>query len=242
MSVFALKIIALLTMLIDHSGEILGSLYIEGGSIPIIVFVMRLLGRIAFPIYAFLVAEGCRHTRNIKKYMLRLFIFAIISEIPFSLFVTKAWPIDMSSLFYFGHRNVFYTLLLGVVAIFFRKIIKEKICVQLPAELFSITLAGILAYFAALLNTDYDAFGVLLIYFLALTDKVYTRVLLLAVFAFLQYYPSFYFWSALLPALLIIFYNGELGKYSLKYFFYIIYPVHILILYIAYILISKVGI
>ena len=98
LSSFALKCIALITMIIDHVGAIL---YPEAR-------VLRIIGRIAFPIYAFLVAEGFYHTKNVKKYMLRLLLFALVSEIPFDLALT-------GQILEFGHQNVFFTLFAGLL-------------------------------------------------------------------------------------------------------------------------------
>ena len=79
MTSFTLKIIALITMFIDHSG------YVFAGNFSFCNFI----GRIAFPIFAFQISEGYKHTKNLKKYFLRLGIFALISQIPFSLFTFK---------------------------------------------------------------------------------------------------------------------------------------------------------
>ena len=79
MTSFTLKIIALITMFIDHSG------YVFMGSFSFCNFI----GRIAFPIFAFQITEGYLHTKNLRKYFLRLFLFALISQIPFALFNQK---------------------------------------------------------------------------------------------------------------------------------------------------------
>ncbi|MFA7532979.1 MAG: TraX family protein, partial [Tissierellaceae bacterium] len=92
MNVFILKLIALTSMIIDHYGAIF-----HGD-----VILYRIIGRLAFPIYAFLLVEGYFHTRNVKKYGLRLFIFALISEIPFDY----AFYGGLS----FVHQNIFFTL------------------------------------------------------------------------------------------------------------------------------------
>ena len=76
MSAFGLKIIAIITMIIDHLG------YAIFGEFSFFNYI----GRIAFPIFAFQISEGYIHTKNLKKYFLRLFLFAIISQIPFMLF------------------------------------------------------------------------------------------------------------------------------------------------------------
>jgi len=112
MSAFILKIIALTTMLIDHVGAV------SAGHIP---FYFRIIGRLAFPIFVYLIAEGFRHTRNPKKFLLRLFIFAIISEPFFDWSVGRwrnylagysPWTVD-----FIRNTNIFYTLFLGGLAI-----------------------------------------------------------------------------------------------------------------------------
>lgn len=96
MSAFVLKIIAIITMFIDHLG------YAIYGRLSFFNYI----GRIAFPIFAFQISEGYIYTKNLKKYLLRLFVFAIISQIPFLLFYSifsKNFAL-----------NIFFTLLLGM--------------------------------------------------------------------------------------------------------------------------------
>jgi len=99
-----LKILAIVTMLIDHTGYVLvtHNFYLN--------FIMRSIGRIAFPIFVFLLIEGATHTSSKFKYALRLSLFAILSEIPFDLAFHK-------ELFYFGYQNVFFTLAIGMFMI-----------------------------------------------------------------------------------------------------------------------------
>ena len=99
MNSFILKIIACITMFIDHVGYAI----FNGPS------WFNYIGRIAFPIFAFQISEGYAHTRNIKKYLVRLLIFALVSQIPFMLFVSLVND-DFS-------LNVIFTLLFGLVSI-----------------------------------------------------------------------------------------------------------------------------
>jgi len=99
MSAFVLKIIAMITMTCDHV-----SYLIFGG-----FSFLNYIGRIAFPIFAYQISEGYIHTSNLRKYFLRLLVFALISQIPFSLFLSM-----YSDNFYL---NIFFTLLLGLLAI-----------------------------------------------------------------------------------------------------------------------------
>src|SRR5690606_27382742 len=101
---YQLKMIALTTMIIDHTG---------------IVFFpddmhLRIIGRIAFILYAFMLAEGAHYTRNIDKYIIRLFIWAIISEIPFDLAIH-------SKIFDWSKQNIFFLLFLAVLSLKYYK-------------------------------------------------------------------------------------------------------------------------
>ena len=109
MSAFVLKIIVSVCMLIDHIGAVFPA-----------PEVLRMIGRIAFPVYAYMVAQGCKHTRNVSKYLLRLGIFALISEIPFDMTFYHMYNQDgvMNwNINFLIDTNVFYTLFLGVAGI-----------------------------------------------------------------------------------------------------------------------------
>ena len=107
-SSFALKIIAIICMLCDHFGD----------SIIKSFSFLNVIGRIAFPIFAFQITEGYTHTKDLKKYFKRLIIFAIISQIPFMLFLstfTSSYTL-----------NIFFTLLLGLLSIYIYNKIPNK--------------------------------------------------------------------------------------------------------------------
>ena len=100
MNIFILKVLALITMIIDHYGAIFQN--------DIITF--RIIGRLAFPIYCFLLVEGYLHTSDVKQYAKRLLLFALISEMPFDLaFYNKLG---------FTHQNIFFTLFLFICELF----------------------------------------------------------------------------------------------------------------------------
>ena len=109
-----LKIIAAVAMVFDQAALLLGpeipllshSFFSLLGKDISIYFIMRLIGRLAFPIYCFLSAEGLAHTQNRKKHLLGLLVFALVSEIPFNL-------MHCGKILYFGRQNIFFTLLLG---------------------------------------------------------------------------------------------------------------------------------
>lgn len=105
---FQLKLIALVTMIIDHVGAVFFPWTDD----------FRIIGRIAFPIYAFLIAEGCRHTRDRRRYLTGLGLFALVSEIPFDMafgdiLVGEAFPhVD-----FLRHTNIFFTLFFAVAVV-----------------------------------------------------------------------------------------------------------------------------
>ena len=119
-----LKIIAIITMLIDHIGAgVLGRLlvvrgmneaadlnaWIDANSTLVITYqMMRFVGRLAFPIFCFLLIEGFEHTHDVKKYALRLLSFCLVSEIPFDLLFN-------GKILEFGYQNVFFTLFIGLM-------------------------------------------------------------------------------------------------------------------------------
>jgi hypothetical protein len=127
-----LKIIAMISMLTDHIAACIIERYMDSAGIAlefmtpngsvnliyIIYFVMRLIGRLAFPIYIFLLVEGFLHTRSRVKYLVRLLIFALVSEIPFDVaFQLEPCEVKSGSLFEFTYQNVFFTLALGLLTI-----------------------------------------------------------------------------------------------------------------------------
>ncbi len=215
-----LKLIAVLAMVLDHSALILASVFPEMG-VPFftllgrsisVYYIMRKIGRLAFPIFCYLIAEGYCHTRKPLVYMLRLALFAVLSEIPFNLMIS-------GSLFYDGKQNVYVTLLMGVVLLFVFDKVKNN--------LLKLICMGIVIVLAKLLKADYGLIGVLLIFLLYALRKHPVAQALLA-------YP---FLSGGIAAWcsfgVIAAYNGKRGFASSgfwKYVFYIFYPAHIMIL------------
>jgi hypothetical protein len=227
MSTFKLKIIAVVTMLIDHIGAIIPEAF---GLPPTGVNFLRVIGRLAFPIFVFLIAEGFHHTKSPGKFLVRLAIFALISEIPFDLALN-------SRIDFFAHTNIFYTLLLGGVAITLHKKMESS-----PLRL-SPLLTLALMFLAEVLSADYGAAGVAFIFAMYVAkNNSRLRFFLMAFFcvwlnipALLQIYPfvsliHFLMIPATLLAVpLCISYNEKRGM-DVKWFFYAFYPVHLLIL------------
>ncbi len=238
-----LKLIAIITMFIDHfAAIILNRVLAMRNAVDLSTYTteqveqfmevsyriydvniaMRCIGRAAFPIFCFLLVEGMGYTRNKMKYLGRLFVFALISEIPFNLgFLDSVWGSSF--------QNVFFTLLIGACAIALMEQVRELKHLNQIMKVLSmmaiVVLAMILAWF---LQTDYGAYGVLTIavmYFLRgnYTLQGIAGCSVLTVMDGMEAY-------AYPTTILFHFYNGKRG-WSLKYFFYFFYPAHLLLLY-----------
>lgn len=198
-------------MLIDHIGFVFFPKQM----------IFRIIGRISFPIFAFLIVQGYLHTSNIKKYLLRLSLAAVISEIPYNLLIRH-------KVFYFGAQNVMFTLLLGLLAILaIDKLFKDH-------KILAVSIPVLCCFIAYIINADYKLLGVPLIILLFIFNK--NKFLLSGSLACYNLIYSFvmniYIQSvASLACIPIFFYNSKLGKYKLKWLFYLFYPVHMLILY-----------
>ena len=214
-----LKIIAIISMTIDHFAA--SFLYRGIMILPSVTSntelmrflrelysAMRAIGRPAFPIFCFLLVEGFCHTRNQTKYAARLFVFALISEIPFDYGLRGAFFVER-------HQNVFFTLFIGLMVM----ILYTK-CSKIPLLQLVILGLGLLAgkYF----YVDYGFRGVFLIEVLFLFRNERLMQIIAGVFAIS--------WEATAPIafLPIWLYNGKRGL-RLRYFFYAFYPAHLII-------------
>lgn len=192
------------------------------------------IGRIAFPIFAFQIAQGYVHTKNVNKYLKRLLIFAIISQIPFTLFCNAA---SISFI-----PNVIFTLVFGLVGI----MAYDKI-----DKLLGIAITILLGIIASLLKFDYGFYGVIIILFFyifrdrkvllvtsfslatlikftysTLKYAKYGNEIMLQVF---QHYAPLCI-CTILSSVFICLYNGKKG-YNSKYLLYLFYPLHLLLIY-----------
>ncbi len=227
----ALKTIACAAMLIDHigascieAGILLPALAAGAascGGIPVSTLlaadrVLRYIGRLAFPIFCFLAVEGFLHTHDVKKYVRRLLLFGLVSEVPFDLafFRTPFAP---------QHQNVYWTLALGVLAMAAIKHFEKP---DGSASWQGLLCVGACALTAFLASTDYHAIGVLIICALYMARAVRKRQCILGavLFAFELTAP--------LAFVLVWFYNGQRGACSplQKKAFYWFYPVHLAVL------------
>lgn len=238
MSSFSLKMIAIISMLIDHIGVV----FIPYDSQLHIVF--RSIGRLAFPIFVFLIVEGFHHTHNIKKYLMRLGIFAFISEIPFDLafynaFYPRANLIEQIKAGEFAtilsrmmqHQNVYFTLFLGLLLITLINKVELKYSTEIMKSSVINTILSIgFCFVASFLKTDYSFAGILLItaFYLFRGNKYLLAFSLLLVCGGVLGGINI---LATLSILFISLYNGKKGK-DIKYFFYIFYPAHLLLLFV----------
>jgi hypothetical protein len=217
---FTLKIIAITAMFIDHVGII----FLSGYSIPYVI--CRLIGRISFPIFAFLIAEGAYYTKNKANYALRLGVFAVISEIFFDLAIHN-------NILIWEYQNVFFTLLLGLCSIMLYEYYSNM---DLKAISFMFPL--FLGFIAEEIHSDYGFFGVLLIFvFYKSRDLKFLGFILrfLGVFALsISFNSGFNILQlfAVISLIFISYHTKEKGCNVNKYIFYLFYPAHLFILYL----------
>ena len=280
MSSFIIKIIAIISMLFDHTNDVfIGHLS-----------VLNLIGRIAFPLFSFQLVVGYTYTHNIKKYISRMFIFALISQIPYSIFI------HIYTGTYF-ELNIFFTLATSLICMY---ILSSK-NINIYLKLLYISICLIIAYY---LKFDYSIFGILYPLFVFIfypfqekfgknrfslskigfqfisnlfirknvyntkiemnnnsnnnNNNIYNNTkkdsilkllffiagtLALSIVKYVKLIPlistSWFIGLVLftfIPAIIMIFFNGKKGP-SLKYFFYIFYPAHLLLLELIYLLI-----
>lgn len=222
----ALKLIAVISMLIDHTALLVFSQFklfntpmftLLGKSITL-YFILRKIGRLAFPLFCFLITEGFFYTKNPKKYATTLFIFALISEIPYNL-------MNSGTVFSTGSQNIYFTLFFGVMLLY---ILKSSI-----NNLFKLACCVAIILTVSFARLDYGLRGVLLIVLLYLLrgKKLHQIVCSLP---FLS--GGYAAWSAIFLTGLYNNKRGFIQGKALKYAFYVFYPAHILLL----VLISKI--
>lgn len=214
-----LKLLALLFMTADHVGLTLVEQGILGGAAGTdspwwyVDLVLRGIGRLAFPIFVFLLTEGAYYTRHEREYGFRLLIFALVSEVPFDLAVFGTW-------FHPGCQNVMFTLLIAYLSILgIKRNLRHPILRVLCAA------AGCGA--AALLRTDYGALGVLM----AVVLYWFRGSLLQTAAGVVAAAVDSISWAGIsaLAFIPIHFYNGKRGYFPGTYFFYVYYPAHLLV-------------
>lgn len=228
MTAFDIKVIAIVTMLIDH----IGLAFFFPLSPAYLLF--RLIGRLSFPLFAFMIANGAHYSKNMKKYLIRLFIFALISEFPYLLFHQQRDP----SFFQF---NIFFTLFVGLLTINLLMRTKEKFI--------RVLIIISVAFVAELLQFEYGAVGVLVIlifyFYFHNIRMIFLTILPLFLTAYIAPVVFMYLkdgtvrvdpvWLmeplAITSLLFIVMYNRKEGL-KRKYLFYAFYPIHLFVLYL----------
>jgi hypothetical protein len=217
-----LKIIAAITMVIDHIGVI----FLYPGTN--IYDIFRSIGRISFVLFAYLLAEGFHKTKDVNKYLLRIAVFAAGIEV----FLIAYYFISKENMIL--TFNIFWTLLAGLVSLylFYQKNHWYKLLI-IP-----------LVFISEFIHLSYGAYGVLMILLFGVYQNKITNVLHL-IFLNLLFvqspfssnldfnakYPEMQ-WFSLIALVFILLYNQKMGKYKMKWFFYLFYPGHLLVLYL----------
>ncbi len=216
----ALKLVAVITMLIDHLAAYLCDTFPEffryrfaavSGLDINVYWIMRTVGRTAFPLFCYLIVEGYLHTRSRLRYALALLIGALVSELPFDLLQPGKW---------YQLQNVFFTLLLGMLGIWCLERFRDKKWLQ------AVAVIGlfVLSYFFC---ADYGVRGYSVIVLFYLLRREYLALGIVG---------SLLLGIRTVPAyVLIAVYNGKRGFVKgniAKYAFYAFYPVHLAILYL----------
>ena len=220
-----LKIIAMVTMLLDHIGV---WFFPE-------VEIFRILGRISFPIFAYMIAEGCRYTKNRAKYLGLIAAMALAFQV--------VYFVAMKSLY----QGILVTFSLAIITIYaIDELVKSKKITDclLPVLAIAAVAAFVFVLPVFLKETDFDIdyglWGILLpvaVYFLPnrLSRVLGMGVLLLIRAIHYTVFPQgtlgILQWFSLVSVLLLALYNGERGRAKMKYVFYIFYPAHLVILY-----------
>ncbi len=228
MSSFILKIIAIITMFIDHAGWAIYPQYT----------ILRIIGRIAMPIFAYQIALGYKKTSSKAKYFLRMFCCAIISQIPFTLLGKYAQipnanapslAVVLQKISWKDFElNICVTFLLALGILWLLEKAKETkilyICVFY------------LAFISVIVPMDYGILGIIwVVTFYYFGEKKWLYTLLLCagstIYVWINKVPLIQLYM-LLALPLLYFYNGKKGK-GMKYLFYAFYPIHMILLVLA---------
>lgn len=212
-----LKLIAMISMVFDHVGDMF---------FPDVMWP-RMIGRLAMPIFSFFIAEGFSHTRDRKKYLCRLGIFALISEIPFDLaFEGKIG---------FSHQNIMLSFFLAVVALMLYDWIQggtksEENHASIGKTVLGVIAVAAIAALSLLLRADYTIFAVIAVFLFYVLRQKHPLVRTGVGVAFLALTRTVgYYCTTGLSFIPLAMYNGKKGK-GLKWLFYGFYPGHLLLL------------
>lgn len=215
----ALKLIAAISMAIDHVGAVFfpGTLWIQ------------IIGRLAMPIFAFFIAEGYIHTRDRQAYLMRMGVFALVSELPFDLALMGGVNIT--------HQNILFTFALAIMGLMLYDYLTERYP-GTPGIVFGSLAVAVLGALSIALRLDHNfaAIGLVFVFYVFRGYNLLIRNLAAVVFEVLVRNVGIYRWGVLsfFPLML---YNGKRGR-GLKLFFYLFYPVHLLVLWLIKLLVG----
>ena len=212
-----LKLIAMISMVFDHAGDMF---------FPDVMWP-RMIGRLAMPIFSFFIAEGFSYTRDRKKYLCRLGIFALISEIPFDLAFEGRVGL--------GHQNIMLSFFLAVVALMLYDWIQggtksEENHASIGKTILGVIAVAAIAALSLLLRADYTIFAVIAVFLFYVLRQKHPLVRTGVGVAFLALTRTVgYYCTTGLSFIPLAMYNGKKGK-GLKWLFYGFYPGHLLLL------------
>ena len=199
-SSYDIRIVAIMTMLLDHVGLLLAG--------TVFYYPLRMIGRIAFPLFCFLLVEGYIHTKDLHRYMLRLFVCAVVSQVPSSLFLNT------------GRLNVMYELFIGLICLYL---------VDRQSSYGIIAFVGLLVACGASCGAEYGLYGIALIvamyYFRGSPVNRFWFCGILCILMSWEYYGA-----AALSMAVIWCYDGNVGKRMNRWLQYAIYPLHMILL------------
>ncbi len=209
LNAYQLKLIALITMILDHFARVL---YPD-------LYLLKVVGRMAFILYAFLLVEGFIHTKDSRKYFSRLLLFAFLSEIPYDLAFGDAW-------FEPNRQNIFFTLSAGLTSLL---IIESK---KVASDV-KVLLVVALVTAANLFHFDYYYLGVLQVVcfyvYRSHRFKQYLTVGILNMFFMARISTQS---AAIMGLIPIYLYNGKKGK-NTGLLYYVFYPAHLFLFWLV---------
>ncbi len=215
-----IKLIALVSMTIDHIGYIL---------FPD-VLILRLIGRLAFPIYAYFIAEGCVYTKNKYRYFFTILGLGLACQL-INIFLAND-----------NILNILLTFSLSIIIIYLIQFIKKSISdnntsAKVTGIVYVLLVVTAIYIFTFFVKVDYGFIGVLLAPLVSLFSKRSLKIIMLSVGLILLSIFNPLQWFSLLAMLPILLYNGKRGKLKFKYLFYGYYPAHLIIIYLIKMLI-----
>ena len=212
----ALKIIAMISMIFDHVGD---------NFFPEMVW-MRVIGRMAMPIFAFCIAEGFAHTHDKAKYLRRMLIFGVLSEVPFDLVTAK-------KVLEFSHQNIMFTFAWAIIGLLIMDKIGDSTLKRWAKNLIKALVFIVFMVISIILGLDYNMAATAIIFvFYMLSEKADWIRDLVAAGVHAVFRNVGIYWFGLLGFIPILLYNHKRGK-GLKWLFYAFYPGHLLMIWIV---------